>query len=188
MFNSPVVRQSVRQGISAHNLPQFVGVIEHRAAETVQQYAALFPPGVRGADGARSTAAAPSPGGKPRSPYPSSPTGSASSFTMDAASSLLNQSAASFGPSEPAGLLKVHVRSSAMRAAMLDHDAGKDKDDDDADMPLSREEMKARAAAQLSKPSAIAARTAALAAAQVLTTKRPVTLTSTGAGPGGSKR
>ena len=42
LFRNPTIRNTIRNGISVHNMPTFVGVIEARAAEILQRYTLMF--------------------------------------------------------------------------------------------------------------------------------------------------
>lgn len=154
MFASPNVIQTVRSGLTTNNLPLFLGIMEHRAAEIMQQYAVLFP---KGKADSSSAAGAPSPQVPQRRPSPSK-------------DHFLGQGeahfkAGTFGPAGPSGTIKMVIQSSALRAALLDIE----KDEyDDYDRPLTRAELHTRAAVQAARPSSMATKSAAYAAAAVM--------------------
>ncbi len=162
---NPAMKADVQAGVTAGSLSQFMGIAENRAADIIQQYAAV-------ASGGAGVPAA-----LPRSPSPGAPDGAdagglrlALGGTSDARRAL---SPAALGPSRPTGRLKESLTSSSLVAALA-VDAAKmeapDGDRDDDARPISLDELKRQAARQMEADKNFkAVRSAALQAATVLT-------------------
>lgn len=150
--------QDVQAGVTASTLSQFMGIIENRSADIIQQYVATVSAGTDVRAISRTASPAPEAGSSSISP------GATARGPM---------SPAALGPSRPTGRLKESLTSSALVAALA-VDASKldgpEGDDEDSVRPISLMDLKRQAASQMNSDKAIkAVRSAAANAATVLT-------------------
>jgi hypothetical protein len=162
-MSNPAMKQDVKSGVNASSVSQFMGIIENRSADIIQQYAAVNIGGV----GALEIKA----GGGSRS---ASPAPDADGFRTVGGAGARVLSPAALGPSRPTGRLKESLTSSALVAALA-VDAAKmeapeaDRGDDEL-RPISLDELKRQAAKQMEMDKGFkAVKSAALQAASVLT-------------------
>lgn len=149
---NPAMKEDVKSGVTASSLSQFMGIIESRSADIIQQYA-VSSNGLEISKPSRSS-----------SPVPEFASTSTQRFPMSPANAL--------GPSRPTGKLKESLTSSALIAALAVDSTKMEAPDGDREdeRPISLEELKRQAARQMEGDKNFkAVRSAALQAATILT-------------------
>ncbi len=167
---NPAMKEDVRSGVTAGSIAQFMGIVENRSADIIQQFAAVNIGGSGNAAAMLAAGGTFGGGSRSTSPAPDATASAALGSTADPRRAAL--SPAALGPSRPTGRLKESLTSSALVAALAVDASKMDAPDGDKDdeRPISLEELKRQAMRQMEGDKNFrAVRSAAFTAASVLT-------------------